>query len=313
MLPPFIDLPEQEVLATPPGTTKRSLLALSELDVSRDILDFTFVLNSDIDMSSISYFLEMKKWDPLGMEVQINFTDPLLISKGGVLDQVICKVRNRHLFVSAITGKKLETQSLYLSEIFPKQLPTGVSEEQLQTQAESAGNSMKFVVVLQLLLQICMKGALNDLWTLYFTLQIIAYLNIYDSSIPGNTEIFITELTNLVEFKVLNLQGLVQLFDPEFNLKDFILGKKDQLILSKDQKASVLNDLGFYLIWTALVGAFLFIAILLVVVLKRFGEKIRAKLVALKNKFIYNGVIRSATISYIQICITTGKQLEMWL
>ena len=108
-------------------------MAMSELDVARDVIDFQFILNSDVNITRVSYFLEIKKWTHQGMEVQINFTDPLIISKADALDSVLCKVRNRKLFVSEVTGRMLEIENTYISDLFPKQLPHGVSEDSLKS------------------------------------------------------------------------------------------------------------------------------------------------------------------------------------
>ena len=86
------------------------------------------MLNSDIEVKDISYFLELKNWTHTGMEVQVNFTDPLLISKGELVDSVLVRARKRHLFVSQATGWKLEREHVYVSDLFPKQLPHGVRE-----------------------------------------------------------------------------------------------------------------------------------------------------------------------------------------
>lgn len=61
-------------------------------------MDIQLILKSDIEIENIEYFLEVKNWTTVSMDVFINFTDPLLISKGRFLDEVICKVLNRDLF-----------------------------------------------------------------------------------------------------------------------------------------------------------------------------------------------------------------------
>ena len=57
-------------------------IPLSQLDVTRDICSVRFILSSDIEPESIKYFLEIKKWDENGVEIGVNFTNPLLISRG---------------------------------------------------------------------------------------------------------------------------------------------------------------------------------------------------------------------------------------
>ena len=91
-----------------------------------------------------------------------------------------------------------------------------------------------------------MKGAIHDLISLYFTLQIICYLSIYDTPLPSNTEIYMQEFTNLIEFKALKPDSIVKVINPEFNLMEWVTQKKAKIV-SKDQTASIINDMQFYI------------------------------------------------------------------
>ena len=71
------------------GTAARKLIPLSALDVTRDVLDIDFQLSSDNDPSDIKYFLEITSWELEEMKVQVNFSDPLMISRGVKPDRVI--------------------------------------------------------------------------------------------------------------------------------------------------------------------------------------------------------------------------------
>ena len=84
------------------------------------------------------------------MEILVNFTNPMLISKGQIDDQVLCNIKNRFLFMSNLTGKVLAKDSLELINAFPKQLPKGVVEVDLVKDASSAGNTMKVMMFVQL-------------------------------------------------------------------------------------------------------------------------------------------------------------------
>ena len=58
----------------------------------------------------------------------------------------------------------------YLQADIPRQLPKGVDEKSLLKDANVAGNGMKALFFVQLGLQICLKGSLDRLWVLFFTL-----------------------------------------------------------------------------------------------------------------------------------------------
>ena len=68
--------------ATCPATNKRRLVGLSELDVSRDLIDVSFVTVSDQESKPIGYFLEMIEWTATKLGMKINFDDPLMVGKG---------------------------------------------------------------------------------------------------------------------------------------------------------------------------------------------------------------------------------------
>jgi len=109
-VPAFIDRPSS------PGTQEaetRELIPLSSLDVSRDIFEFVFVLKSDVQPEDINYFLEVTKWNEYGMDVFVNFTNPLLISRGKLQDEVICKIKNKGLFMSYDGTEVLRSERIY--------------------------------------------------------------------------------------------------------------------------------------------------------------------------------------------------------
>jgi hypothetical protein len=65
------------------------------------------------------------------MKVFINFTNPLLISKGLNADTVVVKIKNKMLFRSADSNEMLKSDKVYIQKDLPRQLPFGVSEELL--------------------------------------------------------------------------------------------------------------------------------------------------------------------------------------
>ena len=72
----------------PEFLNKRRLIALDDLDVTRDIFDLKFLLKSDMEPEDIKYFLLIQDWTPTELKVKVNFTNPLLISNGQFRDSV---------------------------------------------------------------------------------------------------------------------------------------------------------------------------------------------------------------------------------
>jgi len=60
----------------------RNMVSLSELDVARDIMDFTFIMRSDLEASDIQFFLEVQEWNTEQLKIYMNFTNPTIVSTG---------------------------------------------------------------------------------------------------------------------------------------------------------------------------------------------------------------------------------------
>ena len=67
-------------LIVPSFITKRKLISVDQLDVTRDVLDLKFIVKSDIDPTTIKYYLHMREWTENHLKIFINFTDPFQIS-----------------------------------------------------------------------------------------------------------------------------------------------------------------------------------------------------------------------------------------
>lgn len=84
------------------------------MDVTRDVLDFMFILKSDVDPKDIKYKLEIKDWGMRSMSVHVNFTDPLQISAGLKPDEVLIKIKNKQLFYSLDSNRPLMADKIYI-------------------------------------------------------------------------------------------------------------------------------------------------------------------------------------------------------
>jgi hypothetical protein len=148
-----------------------------------------------------------------------------------------------------------------------------MTEEDLIKQAEEAQKTMRTLMIIQLFLQIFLKGSLKLLWGLFFTLQMICYITYYVLKIPGNAEIYVEQFTKLIEFDILNPESIVKIFDPSFNLQEWVAGTK-ATVLNKDHEQSIFKDLTLYIF--AIVFAVLTLILLCVAafVFKKHKKKI---------------------------------------
>jgi len=168
-------------------------------------------------------------------------------------------------------------------------------------------------MIIQLVLQISLKGSVDDIWGLFLIMQLIAYMSIYDINIPSNVEIYVEEFRKLVAFEILKPANMVKLVDKNPEVKLFLIRyglapssdvkyEMPASLASSGQSASFVVNVAQYIV------GFLFfiIAVLALKSLaqsKFFKVQIKKFLVNLKKNTFFKNTIRSITLSYVDTCI----------
>lgn len=93
------------------------------------------------------------------------------------------------------------------------------------------------------------------------------------------SEVYITQLTKLIDFDILNPEGLIKMYDPDLSIKDLM-------------ENEFLKEMFMYV---CMAGAFALgiIVMLLLQFVPSLKNKVKAKLIAIKDKTLWNGIIRS--------------------
>ena len=168
---------------------------------------------------------------------------------------------------------------------------------------------MLALVIMQLVLQIIIKGSFNQLWSLLMYLQLVCYLKFYDVVVPANTDIFLVQLTKMVELDLMNPDSLMQLIldDKDFKLVNLMAG-----VDPKEGEKSIFGELSLFIM---IAVAFLIaIGVMLVLTkVQRFKVKTIQKLQEIKAEFFYNGLIRSVSTAYLKIGVSAGFQIQLWM
>ena len=89
---------------------------------------------------------------------------------------------------------------------------------------------------------------------------------------------------------MLNPQGIISLFVPGFELKAWLMGKKEAVIASKDQLNSILGDLEIYVIFL-LICILVLLLLVTLLCLKTLRKKIIIILSNIKDKMLWNGLV----------------------
>ena len=282
-------------------TGRRRLVGLSELDVSRDVMDFKFMTNSDQEAEPIEYFLEMKKWDETGVAVQVQYTNPLQVGRGN--DNIATSLKNTALFAPASGSAPLPQAEGTTVASAPPQVPKGVDEEELKQDAATACKALVAIVVAMVIIQIWVKGNFRDFWALFFILQFMCYCHFYDTPLPGNADIYLQELTKMIELQLINPDVLIRAwFNPEFN--------KPVTVLDKDAHISVWNDVKLYVLLMVLL-AVVVICMLVASLLKCVRGSLLSGLSIIKTKFVWDYSIQFFYMAYLKLCMTVMNQIDL--
>ena len=120
-------------------------------------------------------------------------------------------------------------------------MPHGTDAEVVETSAAVSSDLVKGMMILQLILTILLDSAIDDLYGLYFTLEMQVYLTLYDTVMPASAEIYLIEVTRIIEMELISPEGFIQMFYPEFDLLIFL--KDVKVIMNKDNEESPLKEM----------------------------------------------------------------------
>jgi hypothetical protein len=86
------------------------------------------------------------------------------------------------------------------------------------------------------------------------------------------------------------------------------MGVKDQMEYSKEQRESMLDEMFIFIFFGAVALVILIVAIVALLVFKgtSISEFIKTKLINFKNVFVFNGAIRSFSVSFIKLGIAAS-------
>lgn len=89
------------------------------IDVNRDVMQVELVINSVVDAEKVSFGVEIKNWTSHYLELFLNFTDPLKISKGFPQDEIVCRIINGKLFRAAESELYLMSNRTMVYSVLP--------------------------------------------------------------------------------------------------------------------------------------------------------------------------------------------------
>ena len=108
-VPPFIAFTEH-----------RSLVAVSNLNVNRDLFDIEIDFYGADAQEKIEYSASLTNWTASQIDLFLNFSYPEFVSKGIQLDKAILKVIDPEMIKSVETGSVVDNSSQEMIAVLPK-------------------------------------------------------------------------------------------------------------------------------------------------------------------------------------------------
>lgn len=89
--------------------------------------------------------------------------------------------------------------------------------------------------------------SISKILVLFFAIQLVAYTEIYGTVLPASFDLFIQNIIEIVNFSMLKPETIIQIFEPDFEMDEFIFMTRKELTL-KGNQISVLSALQLYLV-----------------------------------------------------------------
>lgn len=161
------------------------------------IMHVQFEQNSDEDPQRY-FYPEILHFDERGIQIYLNFSDPLFVSQGDEADRVKIRLLKSYfmqaspVLAAQYQGKrklaKLEQDDEYITVIedIPLQMQNLEDKETLETVVEVVIDVLTVTLVISLALTVLLKGIMSQLWNIFNTLQIILAMPLLKVILPAN-------------------------------------------------------------------------------------------------------------------------------
>lgn len=165
-------------------------------------------------------------------------------------------------------------------------------------------------MAIQLISQICMRGSLKHLWSFYYAMQQCTYVNIIGFGLSRSAEIFNTQFVKLIEFDILNPEGLIKLVNPDFDMNRYLQGLNPED--PNPEWPSLVNQMIVYLVLIGIVMLIMTV-LSLVMLIPRLKEFATRTMTDLRQKFVWNGLIRIFLQGWLKFLVVLVIQSKAWI
>ena len=245
----------------------------------------------------------------------INFTQPLLVSKGTYRDSVSLKFKNLALFVSKESAVSLQTENSEISKTIPRQLPKNVDVVALVDSANNIQTALACLVWIQLGLQFAFKNSIADMLGGFYCIQLCTFFTLYQVSFQANSDIYISEFRKLVTFHAIKPDNIIGLFFPGFKINQIFGIAKEQLKANQEnsglESTSFLANMSTYIFIGAIVVVVLILLKILTMFKSVFQDKLKSELQTTIKGFLFNKQIKGMKMAYLKTVISVTMLISL--
>jgi hypothetical protein len=104
-------------------------------------------------------------------------------------------------------------------DFFPRQTLLGVDLEKLDDEVEEFTTLGLGIVITIFGIMLYTRGRTHDLWTMFYVLQMLCYLTIYDVPLPASAQAFLEVISKHINFYLISPLAIIKLFKPDFEFE----------------------------------------------------------------------------------------------
>ena len=170
-----------------------------------------------------------------------------------------------------------------------------MDEKKLKMQIQAANSAVSSTMIIELIVQVFLKGAMDDLILLILELQYIKNYKELDVVLPALIQIVNEKIEIIVEFKFLNPDFILKMID-----KDLDMNKLMFQIDSDAEDKPVMKE--SFMTFVFLIGLFFMLFVIAFLVLnfsKKFKKQRQILIDLVLSALVWNGVFQSLTFGYL--------------
>ena len=170
-----------------------------------------------------------------------------------------------------------------------------MDEEKLQKNIQVANSAASSTMIVELIAQLLLKGAMDDLILLILELQYIKNYQELDVVLPAFLEMVYDKIELIVEFKFLNPDALLKMIDEDLSVKKLMFKDATE---GADDKPVLQESFMTFMFLMALCFLIFLVVMFVLTTNKRFKKQKQALIDMAVATLVWNGVLQSYTIGY---------------